>query len=125
VLSAAGVAAGVVTYRSEQRVEDAFQAGVDQRPIEEVERRFDESRALNPGAARELAMGRANFGAGRVDRAEELFAEAAELEPENVRVWYLRSRLARTRGDDAAARRHWDRARELDPLLPAALPPPL
>lgn len=125
LLSAAGVAAGVLTYRSERKVEDAFSAGIERRPLDEVERLFDDSRPLNPGAARELALARTNYGRGRPERAEELFADAAELEPKNIRVWYLRTRLARARGDDAAARRHWARARELDPLLPAALPPPL
>lgn len=125
MLSVAGVAAGVVTYRSEQKVEDGFAAAIEQRPVDELERLFDDSHALNPGAARELALGRANYAANRVERAEELFADAAETEPKNVRVWYLRSRLARARGDDALARRYWDRARELDPHLPVALPPPL
>lgn len=124
-LSAAGVAAGVVTYRSEEKVEDAFSAAIEQRPLSEVERLFDDSRPLNPGAARELAMARTNFERGRPDRAEELLAEAADLEPKNLRVWHLRARLARARGREDDARRHWARARTLDPQLPAALPPPL
>ncbi|MDQ3936834.1 MAG: tetratricopeptide repeat protein, partial [Actinomycetota bacterium] len=106
-LSVAGVVAGVVTFRSEEKVEDAFGAAIENRPIEEVERLFEDSRPLNPGAARELAMARANHRAGRPDRAEELLAEAAELEPKNIRVWYLRARLALTRGDRPAAQRHW------------------
>ncbi|HEX8052611.1 MAG TPA: tetratricopeptide repeat protein [Thermoleophilaceae bacterium] len=125
VLSALGVAAGVVTFRSEKRVEDAFSAAIEQRPVEEVERLFDDSRPLNPGAARELAMARTNYERGRPERAEELLADAAELEPKNLRVWHLRARLARARGDEAAASRYWARARALDPHLPAALPPPL
>lgn len=124
-LSVAGVVAGLVTYRSEQKVEDAFDAAIAGRPVGDVERLFDDSRPLNPGAARELALASANQRAGRLDRAERLLGEAAGSEPENVRVWYLRTRLALTRRDRAAARRHWSRARALDPLLPAALPPPL
>ena len=123
--SAAGVLAGAVTYRSEEKVEDAFSAAIEQRPLSEVERLFDDSRPLNPGAARELAMARTNFERGRPDRAEELLAEAADLEPKNLRVWHLRARLARARGREDDARRHWARARTLDPQLPAALPPPL
>ena len=125
VLSAAGVAAGVVTYRSEEKVEDAFGAAIEQRPLDEVERLFEDSRPLNPGAARELAMARTNFERGRPERAEELLADAAELEPKNLRVWHLRARLARARGREQEARSHWARARALDPQLPAALPPPL
>lgn len=124
-LSAAGVVAGVVTFRSEEKVEDAFSAAIEQRPVEEVDRLFEDSRPLNPGAARELAMARTNYERGRPGRAEELLDEAAELEPKNLRVWHLRARLARARGDEAGARRHWARARALDPQLPAALPPPL
>jgi tetratricopeptide (TPR) repeat protein len=124
-LSAAGVAAGVVTYRSEEKVEDAFAAAIEQRPVDEVERLFEDSRPLNPGAARELAMARTNFERGRPARAEELLAEAADIEPKNVRVWYLRTRLARWRERDDEARLHWARARALDPTLPAELPPAL
>jgi Flp pilus assembly protein TadD len=119
------VVAGVVTARSERRAERAFQAAVDRRPVTEVEELFESSRALNPGAARELTMGRANFEAGRFERAERLMADAAELEPESTRVWFFRTRLALARGRRAEAARHWRRARALDPLLPEALPPPL
>jgi Tfp pilus assembly protein PilF len=125
VLSAAGVAAGVVTFRSEEKVEDAFSAAIEQRPLDEVERLFEDSRPLNPGAARELALARTNYNRGRPERAERLLAEAADLEPKNLRVWHLRARLARALGRNDEARRHWDRARALDPQLPAALPPPL
>ena len=125
LLSAAGVVAGVVTVRSERRVEDAFQAAVERRPVGEVEDLFEKSRPLNPGAARELTMARANFAAGRTERADELMREAAEFEPESVRVWYFRTRLALALGRQADARRHWARARELDPQLPPGLPPPL
>ena len=124
-VSAAGVLAGAVTYRSEEKVEEAFGAAIEGKPIGEVERLFEDSRPLNPGAAREVALARANLEAGRVARAERLLDDAAELEPESLRLWYLRTRLALRRGRRAEAERHWARARALDPLLPAALPPPL
>lgn len=91
----------------------------------EVEDLFESSRPLNPGAARELTMGRANFEAGRRARADELMAEAAEVEPDSVRVWFFRARLALALGRREEAARHWARARELDPQLPRPLPPPL
>lgn len=120
-----GVVAGVVTFRSERRVEDAFSAAIDGRPLGEIEDRFDESRPLNPGAARELAMARLSYERGRPERAEELLREATDLEPDNIRVWHFGTRLALAREDRSEAERRWARARELDPRLPAALPPSL
>ena len=111
--------------RSERKVEEAFQAAIDRRPVAEVEDLFEDSRPLNPGAARELTMARANFAEGRRARAEDLMREAAELEPESARVWYYRARLALALDRPSEARRHWARARELDPQLPRPLPPPL
>lgn len=125
MLCAAGVVAGVVTFRSEERVEDAFSAAIDGRPLPEVERRLEESRALNPGAVRELTLARLHYQHGDPGRAEELLQEATDLEPDNIRIWYFATRLALARGDGPAAERRWVRARELDPTLPAALPPPL
>jgi Flp pilus assembly protein TadD len=124
-LCAAGVVAGVVTFRSEKKVEDAFSGAIESRPLAEVERRFEDSRPLNPGAARELALARLHYEHGDPARAEELLAEAGELEPDNVRIWHFGARLALARDDRPEARRRWARARELDPQLPAALPPPL
>ena len=124
-LCAAGVVAGVVTFRSEKKVEEAFSDAIQDRPLTEIERSFEDSRPLNPGAARELAMARANFEHGNPRRAEELLAEAEELEPENVRVWHFGARLALARNDRREAERRWARAREIDPQLPSALPPPL
>ena len=115
----------MVTVRSERKVEEAFQAAIDRRPAAEVEDLFESSRPLNPGAARELTMARANFAEGRRARAEELMRRAAELEPGSVRVWYFRTRLDLALGKRADARRDWARARELDPQLPRRLPPPL
>lgn len=124
-LCAAGVVAGVVTFRSEQKVEDAFSAAVERHPVSEIERDFEDSRPLNPGAARELALVRVQFEQGDAERAEQRLAEAADLEPDNIRVWHLGTRLALARGDRRLAERRWARARELDPQLPAPLPPPL
>lgn len=117
--------AGVVTFRSERRVEDGFAAAIDGRPVSEVEMVFDDSRPLNPGAARELTLARLHYERGDPGRAEEWLEKARELEPENIRVWYLGTRLALARQDRPEAERRWARARELDPTLPAALPPPL
>jgi len=117
--------AGVVTYRSEQRTEDAFSATLGRQSLDQIDRLFDQSKPLNPGAAREVALARLSYLRGDPDRAEELLDEAADLEPDNIRVWHLGTRIALGRGDRPAAQRRWARARELDPQLPAALPPPL
>ena len=124
-LCAAGVALFLVTYRSERKGEDAFAAAIDGRPVSEIEELFEESRPLNPGAARELTLSRLHHVEGNPDEAERWLQEAANEEPSNVRVWYFGSRLARSRGDRREAERRWAAARSLDPTLPAALPPPL
>jgi tetratricopeptide (TPR) repeat protein len=126
VVSAAGAAAGVVTFRNERRVEDAFAIVVEPRPdTKRAIDLFESSRALNPGAARELAEAGLYARAGRLDQAERALRDAGDLEPDNVQVWYGLTRLALARGRDAEARRHWARARSLDSQLPAALPAPL
>ena len=124
-LCAAGVVAGVVTYRSEKRTEDAFSATLGRQPLDRIDRLFEQSKPLNPGAAREVALARLSYLRGDPQRAEELLAEATDLEPHNIRVWHLGTRIALGRRDRATAERRWARARELDPQLPAALPPPL
>ena len=125
LLSLAGVVAGAVTLRSERTYVDAFEAAIEQRPVDEVDDLFEKSRPLNPDAAREVTMGRANFEAGRRARADELMTRAAELEPDSARVWFFRTRLALALGRRGDAARYWERARLLDPQLPRALPPPL
>ena len=125
LLSLAGVVAGIVTLRSERTYVDAFEAAIEQRPVDEVEDLFEDSRPLNPDAAREVTMSRVNFEAGRRERADELMARAAELEPDSARVWFFRTRLALALGRRGEAERDWRRARELDPQLPEPLPPPL
>lgn len=72
-----------------------------------------------------MALARLSYLRGDPAKAERLLAEAADLEPHNIRVWHLGTRIALGRGDRAAAARRWARARELDPQLPSALPPPL
>jgi predicted Zn-dependent protease len=124
-LCAAGVVAGVVTYRSEERTEEAFSATFDRKSLDEIDRLFDQSEPLNPGAAREVALARMSYLRGEPERAEEFLRQAADLEPHNIRVWHLGTRIALGRRDRATAERRWARARELDPQLPAALPPPL
>ena len=121
-LCAAGVLAGVVTYRNERRLEDAFRPGHSAARTIDL---FEGSRALNPDAARETGEAGTLVKAGRIARAEQLLEQASAREPDNVRVWVVRARLDRTRGQGADARRHWDRARSLDPQLPRRLPSPL
>jgi Flp pilus assembly protein TadD len=120
-----GVVAGIVTFRSERRVERAFDAIADGRPPGEAIDLFESSRALNPGAGRELAEAGLYLRSGRPGRAEERLREAADLEPESAQVWVVSTRVALALGRPDEARRRWARARRLDPRLPARLPPPL
>jgi tetratricopeptide (TPR) repeat protein len=110
-LCAGGVLAGAVTYRSETRYEDAFTAYFEGRPREEFVSEFAKSRTLNPNVDGETAEATARIELGQ--------------EAENARVWAFWTRLALKLGRPAEARRHWDRARELNPRLPARLPPSL
>jgi predicted Zn-dependent protease len=125
LLAALGVFAGALTYRNDERVQRAYAAGIEGRSLQEAEDLFESSRALNPGAAREVAEAQLVFRQGRPDRADELLKRAADAEPENVLVWHTWTRLALARRRPAEAQRRWARVRRLDPLLPAQLPPPL
>jgi tetratricopeptide (TPR) repeat protein len=126
VLSVAGVLAGAVTFRSERRVERGFELAVQPRPpLDEAIDEFEGSRALNPGAARELTEAGLYLRYGRLGAAEERLRRAAELEPENIEAWVKLTRFALARGKPAEARRHWTRARRLDSQLPPGLPAPL
>jgi tetratricopeptide (TPR) repeat protein len=124
-LCAGGVLAGAVTYRSETRYEDAFRAYFAGQPREEFVSEFARSRALNPNVDGETAEATARIELGQEAEALTLLRRAAQREPENARVWAFWTRLALKLGQPAEARRHWDRARELNPRLPARLPPSL
>ena len=124
-LCAAGVVAGAVTYRSETRYEDAFRAYFESRPREEFVSEFARSRALNPNVDGETAEATARIELGQEAEALALLQRAARREPENARVWAFWTRLSLKLGRPAEARRHWERARELNPRLPARLPPSL
>jgi tetratricopeptide (TPR) repeat protein len=124
-LCAAGVLAGAVTYRSETRYEDAFRAYFQGKPRREYADKFAGSRVLNPSIDGETAEATARVEIGERGTAVALLRRAARREPENARVWAFWTRLALKLGRPAEARRHWDRARELNPRLPAQLPPSL
>ena len=86
--------------------------------------RYEDSRPLNPDVEREIGQATALIELGRPERAQEVIREAIEREPENVRVWAFSASLLRAVGRPAEARRSWERARELNPRLPAEIPPP-
>ena len=123
-LCAAGLVAGVVTYRSEKALDDARAAYLSGRPRAEVVDRYEDSRPLNPDVEREIGRATALFELGRRRLALEAMHEAARREPENARVWVATANLMVALGRRREAERSWDRARELNPRLPARIPAP-
>lgn len=60
-------------------------------------------------------LGAARFEAGDLDGAEEVFQGLAALRPRDPRAVFFLGNVALARGDEAAARGHYDRAAGLDP----------
>jgi Flp pilus assembly protein TadD len=116
------VLAGVVTYRSESAGKDARAAYLSGKPRQVVVDRYEDSRPLNPDAEADIGQATALFALGRRERAAEVLRDAVRREPENARVWVAMSNLMRGLGRRAESRRSWDRARELNPRLPAWKP---
>jgi Flp pilus assembly protein TadD len=123
-LCVAGVLAGAVTYRSEKAADDARAAYLESRPRQDVVDRYEDSRPLNPDVEREVGQATALLELGEGARAEELIRDAARREPDNARIWAFWATLALALDKPADARRHWARARALNPRLPAEVPEP-
>ena len=123
---AAGIVASLITYRSEARLQESFRSAVAGRPPAEIVDLLDSSRPLNPDSARETGGAAFLLRHGQPQRAEQWLRRALRSEPENARVWLTLARLQVARGQDAAAHRSYERARQLDSQLPSVdLPPPL
>jgi Flp pilus assembly protein TadD len=121
-LCAAGVVAGVVTYRSERAIEEAKAAYLASGPRQEVVDKYEDSRPLNPDAEQDIGQATVLIQRGQRASAEALIREAIEREPDNARVWAFSASLMLALEKPAEARRFWDRARELNPRLPARMP---
>jgi tetratricopeptide (TPR) repeat protein len=106
-------------WLAERKVDEAYAA------IERPEEAVDAARAahrLNPLAVEPLlAWATAEEARGNVQRAGELYVEAVELQPLNAETWYELARFEIDQGDQERARRHLERARELDPFFAAAI----
>jgi Flp pilus assembly protein TadD len=123
-LCAAGVAAGVVTYRSEKAAEDARTAYLSSRPSQGLVDRFEDARPLNPDVETDVGEATALLALRRPRRAEDVIRRAAAREPDNARIWAYWATLALSLGKRGEAQQHWNRARELNPRLPVPIPPP-
>lgn len=122
LLCAAGALASLVAYRSERRLEEALTAGYlgeaghlsDAQT--KVARLLDEARPLNPDS--EIDVSRALFLRKLRPQAEAILRTAIRREPDNVRLWLALTQVRVRDGRHGAARRSYERARELDPQLP-------
>jgi predicted Zn-dependent protease len=122
----AGAVACLVAYVSNVRFTDALETSLHTgdyaRALREV-RRSDS--ALNPTAYRDVAISLALIEVGRPLEAERLARRLTRREPDNPQTWISLARVQLTRGEAAAARASWARARRLDPHLRAGLPSPI
>jgi hypothetical protein len=126
---AAGAFAALVAYRSEARLDEIKELGLE--TVEPGatsaekqaarERGLDlvpSARLLNPDS--EVDVQRAVYLERDERRRTALLHELTDREPENIYVWFVRLRTEEREGDLDAARRSYERARELDPRLPPA-----
>jgi tetratricopeptide (TPR) repeat protein len=70
---------------------------------------------VEPGRAREIDAVEAALAGGRLDEADARLAAALGVHPEDAMLLFLRGKLEQRRGALDAARRSFERARELDP----------
>lgn len=127
VLCLAGTFAALEVHRSNSTLADGFDDVLFQRPTAAtIELLEDADSPLNPDALRERSLAIALVKTGRPAGGERIALRMVREEPESVENWVVLSRLQRTLGKDAAARRSFARARELNSQIPAlGLPPRL
>lgn len=123
---AAGVAASVITYRSETRIESGFRQVGEGRSDPATARLLEGAKTpLNPNRAREFGLAAILLRRGRGAEAEALMVDLTRKEPDNAFAWFGLTRVRVARGRTAAARESWRRAAELDSQIDVErLPPP-
>ena len=106
---------------ADRRVEQAY-AAIDRRDYAEALSKAEDAQSLNPLAVEPLhAEAAAEEARNRMTRARQAYVEAVETQPLNWATWYeLGCFELQVLEEREAARRHLERARELDPRGPAA-----
>ena len=104
-----------------KRVDEAY-AAIDRNDTEVAIDKAQEARSLNPLSIEPLfAEAAAEEARGRVERAQQLYVDAVEVQPLNARAWYeLGCFELQVLNARQAARRDLERSRDLDPRGPAA-----
>ena len=123
----AGIAASVIVHRSDERTRSGFQEVLAGSSSESTVRLLESAESrLNPDSVREIGIAGVRARQKRFDEAVAILRRLAEEEPENAFVWVSLARVQVTAGARAEAKRSYDRARELNPRIPATgLPPPV
>ena len=122
---AAGVIASIVTYRSQDRLKDAFGHFLVTPDFHVALRQVRASDSvLFPSVYRDVGVAVSLVLTGRGAEGERVMAASAHRSPGDVRTWVTLARIQVTRHHFAAARRSYLRARELNPALRKGLPVP-
>jgi hypothetical protein len=121
----AGVVASILTYRSQDDLKSAYGRFVLKQDFARALRDVrDSDSPLFPSVYRDVGVSVSLLQIGHPVQAERVAAESAERSPGDVRTWVTLARIQATRGRLAAARRSWDRARQLNPILRPGIPDP-
>jgi hypothetical protein len=119
----AGVAASVLTYRSQDELKTAFHNFLIKHDFARAAREIQASDSvLFPSVYRDVGVSVSLLLTGHPVRAERIMVRSAERSPGDVRTWVTLSRIQLTRGRVAAARVSYAKARKLNPILHPGLP---
>lgn len=109
----------LIARDSRTNEQDAFQYYIQSKDPRGTLERLDDSRALNPDFAIDIAEARLDE-----PNAVRILEKAVREEPENAELWVRLAQQQVIAKDQPGAQRSYARARELAPLLPPEGPPP-
>jgi predicted Zn-dependent protease len=115
---AAGVAASIVTYQSQDRLKAAFGRFLVTQDFHVALRQVRASDSvLFPSVYRDVGVAVSLLKTGHGAEGERVMAASARRSPGDVRTWVTLARIQVTRHRLAAARASYARARALNPTL--------
>jgi predicted Zn-dependent protease len=118
-LCVAGIAASLIAYDSNRKIEDGLRTVVAGGGDASTVRELDDARTrLNPDSLRDSSKAIALARTDRAAEAERIMLDAVAREPENQLVWITLARVQATLGKRAAAQRSYLRSLALNSQTP-------